>query len=847
MALVQTAAERLAGLKTRLEQLPQTAQQAQERLSAVTAQRSDLDRQLRQAQQIGADTRAAQGQIEQLDRELAGAREAAQADYSLALAELDELQTALAAQQQQVAAAYEQRYFVTRTVPISAVSIAMLLAVAIVSGLRWRHTRLKRRVVERLSAFRSEVTRWMERLDGLKQRHQYLPFTDDDFTEPMTGQTLVLYNEVQARYDTLRTLWLALMDRRTKAEGVFELENSLGVKRLMEVDQLLAGREDTTQLEPQFRQSVEMLDRLNQAHDEAAQARQKVEMAQAALAERIALLSQADLPTEPLEIEVSEAREAFQRGIEIVPSDPLGGREAFEGVHRQLTALDAVCQRRLACVGRVRGLEQQVAAARQRVLELRSGGIKLSEASADPDALLSEAARRLTESWTALEQANDAAAETLVEQAGVLAADARQRTEQHLADREFTLQQTPRLREGLAALRERLKQAFAQQQELEAAFHRDSWSLVAENASHAGALIETLAGLLERATGAAAEDMQHYSLAAQHLKEGELTRQQAQALIAAVGLRLDELQKLRSQAATRRREVAESSRRVETFLGQHTHIVGDEAQGLWSQAQASLEQAEAAAGHSQPHWPQILAELDRAAGALAAALERAENDVRSHALLMAELSQARARAASVGQLLRSHTADRPRANQRFQGALEVIEAIARASDQPGAAWARLLEELRQAAADVEQSRRWAEEDIRLAEQAAGAVRSAESEFQRSRTFVSFGVSTNMSAAESQLAQARHQLQSQHYEQAISLAEAAERAARQAHLEAVREADERRRRQEDERRRREMQRMAASAAAMTMGSRRSGGSFSSPSSRSTSSSSSWSSGTSQSSW
>ncbi len=158
-----------------------------------------------------------------------------------------------------------------------------------------------------------------------------------------------------------------------------------------------------------------------------------------------------------------------------------------------------------------------------------------------------------------------------------------------------------------------------------------------------------------------------------------------------------------------------------------------------------------------------------------------------------------------------------------------------------------MDQLKQAVADVAQARRWAEEDIRLAEQAASALRSAEAEFHSSRTYVSFGVSTNLSAAQSQLAQARQSLQTQDYEQAISLADAAERAARQAHLEAVREAEERRRRQEEERRRREMQQAAASAASMSSALRSASFSSSHSSSSSTTSSSSWSSGTSQSSW
>jgi chromosome segregation ATPase len=666
----------------------------------------------------------------------------------------------------------------------------------------------------------------------------------------MTGQTLALYNDVQASYDKLRALWLALMDRRTKAEGAFELERPLGVSRFKEVAELLAGREDTTQLQPQFQQCSDQLDRLNQAHEAAEQAQQQVEAALQELAGQIQRLSEVRLPIEPLEQEIARERQMLQQAIESLRSDPIAVRNTLEGIHQRLNQSSIACQQRLKCVDHWRDVERHIAEVAQRSLTLRASGLKLREESADPDPVLEESRRHLADAWSALESADTAAAESSVELAHQRAVEAHQRIEQHLADKEFCLQELPKLRGNLAELRRLEDIAKSHRSELAAHFHAESWAGVSENVTQAETLVAMIARAIDEAVQDAAEETQRFSQAAQQMRQAETQRHQATALLEAVSRCLEELLRQGSQADQRRAEITESARRIADYFQQHERIVGAEAQRTWSHAREAIEQAESGSQQDRPHWPQVLAAWQVAASSLSTASEQAQVDVRHHDQLMRELNQVRTRAANVGQLLRSHTADRPRANQRYQGALQAIEQLGQASTHPNADWSDLLAQLQQAAADVTQAQRWAEEDIRLAEQAASALRSAEAEIQRSRTFVTFGVAAQMGMAESQFAQARQRLQAQDYEQAIAQADSAERAARQAHLEAVREAEERRRRQEEERRRREVQQMAASAAALaSAASHRSAAStFSSPSSPSSSTSTSnWSSGTSQSSW
>ena len=107
----------------------------------------------------------------------------------------------------------------------------------------------------------------------------------------------------------------------------------------------------------------------------------------------------------------------------------------------------------------------------------------------------------------------------------------------------------------------------------------------------------------------------------------------------------------------------------------------------------------------------------------------------------------------------------------------------------------------QTAADLQNAEQWAQEDIRISQQAAAELRQAERAMESGGSFYLQGFSADMSRASSLLDEARRQFLSQAYEQAIQLADQAELAARQAVAEAERRAEERKRRRELEQRRR----------------------------------------------
>ena len=102
------------------------------------------------------------------------------------------------------------------------------------------------------------------------------------------------------------------------------------------------------------------------------------------------------------------------------------------------------------------------------------------------------------------------------------------------------------------------------------------------------------------------------------------------------------------------------------------------------------------------------------------------------------------------------------------------------SSRSGGEWARWLEMVRGAAADLAHSERLAQEDIRLARQAESEIQEAARTLRKARAYFSMGVTLSTVGADSQVAEADRLYRSQNYEQAIRTAAAAIQQIRQAY-------------------------------------------------------------------
>ena len=183
--------------------------------------------------------------------------------------------------------------------------------------------------------------------------------------------------------------------------------------------------------------------------------------------------------------------------------------------------------------------------------------------------------------------------------------------------------------------------------------------------------------------------------------------------------------------------------------------------------------------------------LDQAAGShqhvqteLAAVGKRLRELVEMRAAFQAQLSQLSGKSERVRQLLQSSTADRALANERYRSARTALDGLAGDSRQLRPDWARLTSLLRGIDADLDRVEKLAKEDIQLAQQAAAEIAETARVIGEARAFYDGGMTPDVSAAESQLSQARGCLAAQGYEEAIRLANAAEQMARAAHQDAI---------------------------------------------------------------
>ena len=111
----------------------------------------------------------------------------------------------------------------------------------------------------------------MDQIDSLRKRHKTLPSTDPDFTAPMTGAALALYNQVEHDLDDLWSRWLEVMETWNQVERQIRAGSGLTLKPTEEARKLIEqGGIDTL-----LRQSSacrQKLDRLNQGHEQAREA-----------------------------------------------------------------------------------------------------------------------------------------------------------------------------------------------------------------------------------------------------------------------------------------------------------------------------------------------------------------------------------------------------------------------------------------------------------------------------------------------------------------------------------------------------------------------------------------------
>jgi hypothetical protein len=225
-----------------------------------------------------------------------------------------------------------------RTMPVGAMVLLGLIGAVAFGVLYYRKHALQSSVEEQFRVFRERAVALMDQLDALRKRHRTLPTTDPDFTAPMAGATLALYNDVETELDRLWERWLKVMEIWDETQKRIREGSGLATAPTEEARRLLEGGE----LDILVRESArckERLDRLNQGHEQVR------EELQAAREEHARLRGSIDggtgvlLPDDPHRREIEAAGSMLDEAERMITADPIGAASLVQRARSSLKAI----------------------------------------------------------------------------------------------------------------------------------------------------------------------------------------------------------------------------------------------------------------------------------------------------------------------------------------------------------------------------------------------------------------------------------------------------------------------------------------------------------------------------
>ncbi len=223
----------------------------------------------------------------------------------------------------------------THTLPLALMAVLVLLGVAALGRLYYRKQQLQGAVEGEFKGFREKAVALMDQLDALRHRHKTLPSTDPDFTAPMAGSTLALYNAVEADLTALWERWLKVMELWDQAQKLVRSGSGLAVRQAEEARKLL-DKGDIDDLLRQSGSCKDRLDRLNLGHEEARAALKAGREELAVLRKSIDLGTGVLLPSDPHQEEITRADALFVQAEGMIEADPIGAAAVIARSRRSL-------------------------------------------------------------------------------------------------------------------------------------------------------------------------------------------------------------------------------------------------------------------------------------------------------------------------------------------------------------------------------------------------------------------------------------------------------------------------------------------------------------------------------
>ncbi len=397
--------------------------------------------------------------------------------------------------------------------------MASLLAVGlIVALLIWLARRRTRNSVEfKIKQYKKSAVDVMDRLDALKSRLKKLPVEDPDFKEPISGETLAVYQKIEVNLTGLWDRWLEVMDALDKAQALAKKDSALGTEKLKEAEKLVSDSKVFEQIEAEAKNCSASMDELNQAHENARSAAEVVVVRQKEIQSGVEKVEKEGLPSVPYKPEIDGIAAQATKAREILTPDPIGARQTLDNAQERAAALRDRVHQILDRFADGRKVSEALSALGQCVADTRKTGLRLDEEGGNPDHPIGQTFQKLEALRKAVHDGDPQAALQHLQASQSLLEQSQQTLADVLKSKDLCEKVQPERVRETQNLRGALGQYEAFENELKRNFAASAWQAVAGNLAQAKVLLGTFD--LKAQEVATAATQQKYLLGARLLNQ----------------------------------------------------------------------------------------------------------------------------------------------------------------------------------------------------------------------------------------------------------------------------------------------------------------------------------------
>ena len=577
------------------------------------------------------------------------------------------------------------RHVATSPTYIAGTGISLGLLTLLI--LRIMHLRVRKPFEIKKANFRQHVVDLSDDIDSLRERHRKLPFTDKDYTEPMIGETLAMYDGIQTSLETLRQRWLELMDVWDKVDALKKQEHFFGRSALLEASKLLDTVPVSDVENSLNEQCVKTLDRLEDAHEHVQRFDKSLDEDLLRIQKQLSELQNVQLATEPYQPSLEKVTELRTLAAKFTVPDPIGSQTIQTNAQEVLRSVGSLTERILQHRRGIDELLGKLNTVTVRLASLRNTGMKFCEDGSDPSPVFPTIQHHGEECLKLLNLADaDTAAEHL-KQGFELAAQSQAAIQLQVDSQEFCRREIALRTNEQRQLEAQLKTLNSVFTALDSEFAPTSWIAVANLQSASSDAVSHASVILSDATLAGSDSVQHYQRAAAALRQLKQLQSDTSIRIASGDQRLQQLRKIRSDATAELNQLQQYRARVASLL-QSSTADRTTANHRFRDAETSLQQVAQVAAQSRADWPQIADLLRSIRDDISTSEQMAKEDIRLAAKAAQKIMSAQRELRQAESFYRSgfradvsavkpqlQTAQQALDNQNYERAIEMASAV----------------------------------------------------------------------------------------------------------------------------------------------------------------------------